>query len=160
MLTAILSSLEIMAFKKIYYHELKVSSALRDKKKLSAFLLNIFKSENTILEKVDIIFCSDPFLLKLNIHHLDHNEYTDTITFHFQPKNKPVVGEVYISINRVRENSKKLQIPYRTELHRVIIHGILHLCGYSDKGVGSFKMLKKQEEHLARYIVPRETPKI
>ena len=148
-----------MAFKKIYYHELKVSSALRDKKKLSTFLLNIFKIENTLLEKVDIIFCTDRFLLKLNIQHLDHNEYTDTMTFQSQLKNQPVVGEVYVSIDRVEENSKMLQIPYRTELHRVIIHGILHLCGYSDKGNGSSRMLKKQEEYLARYIVPRETPK-
>ena len=86
--------------------------------------------EGKEIDEVSIIFCSDDYLLALNQEHLQHDYYTDIITFEYT--NHPISGELYISVDRVKENALELELPFIDELDRVIIHGILHLCGYSD----------------------------
>ncbi len=143
----------------IKFHEFEVRSNLLEKQKLKCFIREIFVKEKIPFEKTDIIFCSDKYLIGLNIKHLKHSFFTDTMTFHYQEKNKPVIGEVYISVDRVKENAKALNIPYQIELQRIVFHGILHLCGYSDKGKASDLMINKQEFYLSQFNVSRETTK-
>jgi rRNA maturation RNase YbeY len=109
-------------------------------------------------EAIHYIFCDDAYLLHLNQAHLKHNTYTDIITFPLSSKGEPVVAEIYISIDRVKENASKFQVPFLHELYRVIFHGALHLCGYKDKGKDEVELMRKKEDHyLQSYLVPRGT---
>ncbi len=100
------------------------------------------------LESISIIFCSDEALLSLNKKHLDHDYYTDILTFGY--KYDPIVAELYISIDRVEENAEQNNVSRREELSRVIIHGCLHLLGYDDHSdEDKQKMRDKENEYLA-----------
>ncbi len=99
---------------------------------LLAWLKHIISLENKKTSHINFIFCSDEYLLKMNQEHLQHDDYTDIITFDYCEGVK-VAGDIFISIERVRENAEKFNVPFSDELHRVIIHGILHLLGYKDK---------------------------
>ena len=94
---------------------------------------------------LNYIFCSDAFLLSLNVEYLNHNTLTDVITFDNSDDSKGIQGEIYISIDRIRENAKKYRVPFERELHRVMIHGLLHLLGYADKTPLQKKMMRKKE---------------
>ncbi len=97
-------------------------------------------------------------MLRLNRNFLNHNYYTDTLTFNHSTNPEYVIGEIYISIQRIKENSKAFSVSCQNELTRVIIHGCLHLCGYKDKPkIQRVKMLQKQEEYLNLWDVSRET---
>lgn len=140
---------------KIHFHDFNIKSHL-SKKQLKLFILKLFKNEQKVVERVDIIFTTDEYLLGLNKSFLSHNFYTDTITFTLQ--DTPIIGEAYISINRVKENCIDYKIPYKTELIRVIIHSCLHLCGYNDKvKIEAKNMEVVQERYLNIWIVSRET---
>ena len=93
----------------------------------------IFLSENKKLSQVSFIFISDEEILELNRKHLQHDYYTDILTFDLSESQESIFSEIYISIDRVRENAKQLNTPSSQELLRVIVHGVLHLCGYGDK---------------------------
>jgi len=100
----------------------------------SAFVLSISKlitSENKVLGDITVIFVSDDYLLKMNKEYLDHDYYTDIITFDYCQQNL-VSGDLFISIDRVSDNSFNFGVEFINELHRVIVHGVLHLCGYKD----------------------------
>ena len=118
---------------KIYFHDLNIKSHLLHRGDLKKFLLTIFKKEKTIVKRVDIIFCTDEYLLSINKEFLNHNYYSDTISFHLSGAMDPVIGELYLSIDRIKANAKDFKITYQNELLRVIIHSCLHLCGYKDK---------------------------
>jgi rRNA maturation RNase YbeY len=92
-------------------------------------------------------FCSDKYILELNNSSLKHNYYTDIITFELNQKNEEIEGDIYISIDRVKENAKVLNESIINELHRVIIHGVLHLCGYKDKSSKESKMMRNKENY-------------
>ncbi len=113
------------------------------------WIRNVIESEGYELARIDYIFCSDAFLLEVNQAHLDHDFYTDIITF---PLNTdPVIAEIYISLDRVRDNASGLGIAFDDELHRVMIHGILHLCGYDDHEEEEVKLIRKKEnEYLEK----------
>lgn len=99
------------------------------------------------------MFCSDEFLLQINREYLQHDYYTDIITFDLSDPGGPVRGEIYISVDRVRENAKDLGTTLRKELLRVIFHGALHLCGYKDKTrQEQARMRDLEEKYLALYI--------
>jgi len=118
----------------------------------------MFKHENTALEKLDYIFCSDTYLINLNQTYLKHDTYTDIITFPLSTPPAPVLSDVYISIDRVKENASTLKTTFTQELHRVIFHGALHLCGYMDKSKIEKKLMRKKEDfYLSSYFVSRET---
>lgn len=116
---------------------------------LKAFIPVIFKKEKTKLASLNYIFCDDDYLLNINKNFLGHNYYTDIITFCYSSKGEPVTGEVYISTDRVLENSTSFNVPYREEIQRVIFHGALHLCGFKDKTkADSLKMRAVEERYL------------
>src|SRR5262245_54377015 len=117
---------------KIYFF-FQTPVSLRDRTKLKTFIAGIFKKEKRRLAYLNYIFCTDKQLLEINRQYLKHDFYTDIITFELSEKDQPVQGEVYISIDRVKDNALNLDERVNKELHRVIFHGALHLCGYSDK---------------------------
>src|SRR5690606_38399718 len=92
------------------------------------------------------IFCSDPFLLDLNQRFLQHDELTDIISFDLGDQPDKLSAEIYISIDRVKENAQSLGIPYEKELHRVLFHGLLHLLGYKDKSPEDKQRMRKAED--------------
>ena len=100
--------------------------------RLKSFLADLFKKEKTTLQTLNYIFCSDDYLLEINKSYLSHDFYTDIISFDLSQQG-PVEGEIYISLDRVRENAGTAGESTKRELHRVIFHGALHLCGYGDK---------------------------
>jgi probable rRNA maturation factor len=126
--------------------------SLNSRQRLKKFLLSIFKKEGRQLKTLNYIFCSDQTLLKINIDFLDHNFYTDIISFDLTDPGEDLVGEVYISVDRVRANAKSLNIPLNKELLRVVIHGVLHFCGYQDKSTKDKTLMRqKEEEYLERF---------
>jgi rRNA maturation RNase YbeY len=95
-------------------------------------LTSLVQEEGKLLGDVSVIFVSDDYLLEMNQTYLNHDYYTDIITFDYCEQNI-ISGDLFISVDRVRENADVFNADFRTELHRVIIHGVLHLCGYKDK---------------------------
>ena len=142
----------------IIFHELNIKSNLLKRRSLKKFLISLFHSESFQVKRIDIILCTDEYLLSLNKDHLNHDYYTDTLSFLLSNPDELLIGEVYISIPRIRENAKQYNCSFQEELIRVIIHGCLHLCGYKDHPKSqSFKMEAVQEKYLQRWKVSRET---
>ncbi len=125
---------------------------LKDRTRLRKFLLNLFKKEKEPLTELQYIFCSDDYLLAINKQYLGHDYYTDIITFDLSASDQPINAEIYISVDRVRENADEFGSSFKKELHRVIFHGALHLCGYKDKTPKeSEKMREMEEKYLELY---------
>jgi rRNA maturation RNase YbeY len=103
--------------------------------------------EEKRLGDISYIFCDDAYLLDINQKYLDHDTLTDIITFPLSNKEDIVSGEIYISVERVRENAKELQVPFPQELKRVIVHGVLHLCGYDDATHEQKKAMRAKEDY-------------
>lgn len=140
------------SFPPVQFHFLQQSSYPRHRKQLKAFILSIFKKEKTQLQSLSYIFCSDAYLLGINQQFLQHNYYTDIISFNLAAKSAPVEGEIYISLDRVKDNARILNQSYQTELHRVIFHGALHLCGYKDKSPKDASLMRKMEDfYISKY---------
>ena len=112
------------------------------------------KKEGYKPKEISIIFCSDEYLLEINKQHLNHNYFTDIITFDLTPKNeKEITSELYISTDRVKHNAKDYNTTISNELHRVIFHGILHLCGFKDKSKKDTVLMRaKEQEYLSLYF--------
>lgn len=137
-----------------------MSTPLKERRKLKAFILSLFDREEKRVDTISYIFCSDEYLLKINQDYLKHDDLTDIITFDLSESTGLIKGEVYISIERVKENAQAFQIKAEQELLRVIFHGALHLCGYADKSrADKATMTKKEDEYLELYAryVPRGT---
>ncbi|RBL93492.1 rRNA maturation RNase YbeY [Chitinophaga flava] len=132
-------------------HEIKVN--LKDKRKLKSFLKDLFASEGQGLKELHYIFCSDAYLLEINKEFLQHDTYTDIVTFEMGEDPDVTEGEIYISFDRVVENAEKFNVPVNQELHRVIFHGALHLCGFKDKSKEEDALMrKKEDEYLIKYF--------
>ena len=126
-------------------------SVLRQRNALKSFLTKTAKNYRRPIESLNIIFCSDEYLLEINRSYLQHDYYTDIITFDLSPSKKaPITAELYISIDRVKDNARQLGTTIQKELHRVIFHGLLHLLGYKDKSPREEKQMRTQEELLLR----------
>jgi rRNA maturation RNase YbeY len=110
------------------------------------WMLSAFRKEKKSLKQLNVIFCSDKYLLDINKKFLRHNFFTDIITFRYSKKNAPIEGEIFISIETVKSNSKKFDTTFKNELHRVIIHGVLHLCGYLDNTSREKSVIGKKED--------------
>lgn len=119
---------------------------LKERTKLKGFIISIFLKEGKKINYINYIFCSDEYLLSINREFLKHDYYTDIITFNLSGIQDPINGEVYVSIDRIRENAKNLQVSIKSEFHRVIFHGALHLCGYKDKKRADKQLMRKQED--------------
>ena len=132
-------------------HEVKVN--LKNKTKLKAFIKERFAKEGQKLKNLQYVFCTDEYLLELNKQFLQHDTFTDIVTFELGTEPGVTEGEIYISVERVRENATKFDVSEEQELHRVIFHGALHLCGYKDKSKEqSATMRKKENEYLKLYF--------
>lgn len=127
------------------YHSIK--SFQFDKLLVRSFLPLIFLEERVEFMEVSYIFCSDEYLLSLNKEFLNHDTLTDILTFTMSDAPLPIVSEIYISVDRVRENAKELNIDFLDELNRVMIHGVLHLCGYSDHTPKLKKEMTEKEDY-------------
>ena len=136
----------------IKFHSLIKVPELKERRKLKQFLQRIARQENERILHLSYIFCSDEKLLRINQDFLKHDFYTDIITFDMREQPGPVVGEVYISVDRVRDNANKHLVSNSNEMHRVIFHGLLHLCGYKDKlKADRLTMREKEDYYLKRY---------
>jgi rRNA maturation RNase YbeY len=120
--------------------------SLNNRQVLKAFILSVFRKEKQPLERLNIIFCDDNFLLSLNRQFLEHDYYTDILSFPLSDRGKPLIAEIYISIDRVKDNAKNTESSFREELHRVIFHGILHFCGYNDKSKKEIQEIRTAED--------------
>src|ERR1700712_622097 len=117
----------------ISFFEEDISFKLKSKAQVRQWITAAIQNEGFKLKELTYIFCSDNYLLQINRQYLDHDTYTDIITFDNSEGNNIVTGDIFISIDRIRENAAKFNVPEATELHRVVIHGVLHLLGYKDK---------------------------
>jgi probable rRNA maturation factor len=119
------------------------------------WLSQVCKKEGKVLVELSIIFCSDDYLLEVNKEYLSHDYYTDIITFDYCEGDR-VSGDLFVSIDRVRDNANAYNVEFKHELFRVVVHGLLHLLGYKDKSEEEkFKMRELEDGYLA--LVPRET---
>ena len=137
---------------KFHFKDTSISNLKR--KRLRSFIIDIFDKEGTTVKSLDYIFCNDEYLLDINKTFLNHHDYTDIITFNMAEITDPIVGEVYISVDRVTENSLKFNISFIQELHRVMFHGALHLCGYKDGSKQQRILMRAMEdEYLDLYAI-------
>ena len=127
-----------------------------DSKFLSSWLSNVCDEESKVLYEVNLIFCSDEYLLKMNIEYLQHDYYTDIISFDYCEDNK-ILGDLFISKDRVLDNSIEHNVSFDVEIQRVIVHGVLHLCGYKDKTDVEEILMRNKEDYYLSKIVSRET---
>jgi len=118
---------------------------------LTNWISKVCITENYNLGDISLIFCSDEYLLDMNRTHLDHDYYTDIITFDYTD-NQIVSGDLFISIDRVRDNATDFNVSFEHELCRVIIHGVLHLCGYKDKSDDEEKLMRSKENNALSLI--------
>ncbi|MEP6261277.1 MAG: rRNA maturation RNase YbeY [Gillisia sp.] len=126
---------------------------LADHRKYEKWIERVIASEEKKLEEISYIFCDDEYLLNLNEEFLKHDTYTDIITFDYSV-GKILQGDIYISTERVKENSDEFNVSFEEELRRVVIHGVLHLCGYKDKTKEqSLLMRQKEEEKMELFHV-------
>lgn len=138
---------------RIQFFFLQKNISIAHRATLKKFISDIFKRERKKLESLSYVFCSDDYLLEINKSHLKHNYYTDIITFDLSETPERITGEIYISIDRVRDNAANLDVTINEELHRVIFHGVLHLCGYNDKKTADKKKMRTAEnECLGAYF--------
>ena len=119
---------------------------------LREWIADTAKSERTIAGDINFIFCDDAYLHKLNKNYLKHDTLTDIITFPLMDDDCVISGDIYISIERVRENAKIYKQPVFTELARVMIHGILHLLGYKDETLKEKEKMRKMENHYLELL--------
>jgi probable rRNA maturation factor len=126
---------------------------LANRTALKSFIASIFKREKKCAISLTYVFCSDEYLLDINKQFLQHDYYTDIITFDLSSIKEQIEGDIYISIDRVKDNAEQLCTTLKQELHRVIFHGILHLCGHKDKKpVDKKKMRALEEKYLKLYF--------
>ena len=126
------------------------SITLSNKKKLKLFIEKTFKQKGRKLTSLAIIFCTDEYLLDINRRFLQHDYYTDIITFNLAGSTNTIEGEIYISVDRIKENAFCNKVSKKEELHRVIFHGVLHLCGFNDKSKADKKLMTHMEDNVLR----------
>jgi probable rRNA maturation factor len=124
---------------------------VQGKKAIYDWIKTVILSEKKQPGEISIVLCSDRFLLDMNKQFLDHDYFTDIITFDYT-EGKRVSGELYISAERVKDNAEKFKSGFHNELHRVIIHGVLHLCGYKDKVDSDQKKMRRKEDQKLQML--------
>lgn len=112
-----------------------------------SWLKFVIEEENKLVGEINYQFCSDEYLLKINIDFLQHDTLTDIITFPTTNEDRIISGEIYISLDRVIENSRLLEVELRSEIYRVIVHGVLHLIGYEDKSKEQSLLMRDKENY-------------
>ena len=130
----------------IFFNNADRATSLGFRTKLKSFINKQCLKEGVRIETLHYVFCSDDFVLDINKRYLNHNFYTDIISFDLSEQRGHLIGDVYISIDRVKENAKTEGNRYTHELLRVIFHGALHFCGYKDKKPAEMKTMRSMED--------------
>jgi len=129
----------------IYHHSEDVTFSPKDKLSLRKWIGNAITHEGKTVGDLNYIYCSDEYLLELNRSSLDHDYYTDIITFDYV-EGSVISGDLFISIDRVKDNAIDNNVSFEQELYRVMIHGVMHLCGYGDKTDKEEKTMRSKED--------------
>ena len=129
----------------VLFHFEEIDLKIENPSALTQWIKDSIESENKELGSINYIFCSDQYLLKMNQDYLDHDTFTDIITFNYVEENI-ISGDLFISIERVKENSLTMELPFIAELKRVMIHGVLHLMGYDDKTPSETAQIRAKED--------------
>lgn len=137
---------------KINFFSDDVAFELKHKNKYKQWLISVALSEGKAIDELNYIFCSDEALLQINIDFLQHDTLTDIITFDNSTEKNNILGEIYISIDRVKENALVFSTSFDNELRRVLAHGLLHLCGYKDKTEKEQKQMREAEERAISFF--------
>lgn len=135
----------------ISFHNQSIAFKFKGKTKLKQWINTITEKEKHKLGTINYIFCTDDELLEINVKHLNHNTLTDIITFDYT-EGETINSDIFISIERVLENSEKFKVTFDEEFHRVMIHGILHLCGYKDKTKADAELMRKKENAALKIL--------
>jgi probable rRNA maturation factor len=130
----------------ISFNKADKNATLANRAALKAFIEKAIKKEGLHIETLQYIFCSDKYILGINKSYLQHDYYTDIISFDLSETKGKLIGEVYISIDRVKDNATTHKTSLKEELLRVIFHGALHFCGYKDKKPADIKKMRFQED--------------
>jgi len=141
----------------IRFHYLIAPFYFPDRTAIKQLLRSIFKEHCQKIEAVNYIFCSDKYLLNMNRNFLNHEYYTDVITFELNRQGEAILSDVYISLDRARDNAKRYNVSIYNEVLRLLIHGSLHLCGFKDKSKKDITQIRKLEDYYLKHFVSRET---
>lgn len=130
----------------IYFFNQGSPFKLRNSRKTKSWIKDVIARERKDLSTLNYIFCSDEQLLEINQQYLKHHTFTDVITFDNSDGGLSIEGDIFISVDRVKDNAEKLDIEFTEELHRVMVHGVLHLLGYSDKSPRAKALMRRKED--------------
>ncbi|WP_425389674.1 rRNA maturation RNase YbeY [Ekhidna sp.] len=130
----------------IHYFSEDIDFSLSNSSEQSDWISSIIINHNYDLQELNYIFCSDEYLLAINKEHLDHDYYTDIITFDNSDKAGVIESDIFISVDRVKENASNQNTTFKEELNRVMIHGVLHLLGFGDKSEEEKKVMREKED--------------
>jgi rRNA maturation RNase YbeY len=125
---------------------------LDNNERIALWISKVISNEGFKEDEINYIFCDDEYLHKLNVEFLNHDTFTDIISFDYSV-GKIIQGDVFISIERVKENAKNFDVTFLDELNRVIVHGVLHYCGYKDKTEKDASLMREKENHYLAQIV-------
>lgn len=137
----------------IYFHLEEVEFQIGNEEILQEWLTGVIVTEQKELEEINYIFCSDEYLLKVNQDYLDHDYYTDIITFPY--RYQPIKSDIFISVDRVIDNAQKHDSTTSQELHRVMVHGLLHMLGYDDHSDEDVKQMRQKEDHYLAILLQK-----
>jgi probable rRNA maturation factor len=140
-----------MAFSTIGFFDENSGFKPKQIKKIREWLMAVILAEGKSAGEISFIFCDDNYLLEMNVKYLSHDTFTDVITFDYSEENR-ISGDIFISTDRVRENASNFKKPFDEEIHRVMVHGVLHLCGFKDKTKKDAALMRQKEDtYLALY---------
>jgi rRNA maturation RNase YbeY len=137
----------------VYFFTEDISFTLKEKSKVRNWVKQTIQAEGKKLKELNFIFCSDNYLLEINQQYLKHDTFTDIVTFDNSESSEIIIGDIFISIHRIKENANQYKVSEMDELHRVIIHGTLHLLGYKDKTKAHKTLMTSKEDH---YLLLRD----
>lgn len=137
-----------MALKDIQFFSEDIDFTVKDKQKIRNWIGETIKAEGfKRVGELSFVFCSDAYLLEINKQYLNHDTFTDIVTFDSSEDEDVIAGDIFISVERIRENASKFSVSQKDELNRVIIHGVLHLCGYYDKKKEDKALMTEKEDY-------------
>jgi probable rRNA maturation factor len=129
-----------------------IEFSLTNESEISSWLSKVIENEDYKLSELNYIFCTDEYLLGINLEYLNHDTYTDIITFDNSEDDDLIEGDIFISIERVRENANLFNVEFSNELYRVLVHGVLHLCGYHDKSNEESLLMRQKEDYYIQLL--------
>jgi rRNA maturation RNase YbeY len=136
----------------INFHSEAIDFKVVNPIKTKRWLKSVIKAEGFELSEINYVFCNDEYLHSINFEYLDHDTLTDIITFDNSEEDELIEGDIFVSIERIIDNTKDFNTTFEQEFKRVIVHGILHLCGYCDKTDENEKQMREKEDYYLRLL--------